>query len=172
MKKILLTIALLSLSQFGFSCDEACKRTKAEAANNVKFASYLNAKYCKSTGLDFLLQGRKSLQAYREKQLPTAHRGGAKNIRLFIMQRKDWLQECDNYLQLTEQGRIFRDKDSTDKIISAMTGTAAELEKIMKRPKVEMENLELVTAPAAQKFDDLFKLVDAHYLELQRRGLL
>lgn len=172
MKKILLTIALLSLSQFSFSCDEACKRAKAEAANNVKFASYLNAKYCKSTGVDFLIQGRKSLQTYKDKQLPTAHRGGAKNIRNFILQRKDWLQECDTYLQLTEQGRIFRDKDSTDKIITAMNGTAAELEKIMKRPKADVESLELVTAPAATKFDDLFKLVDAHYLELQRRGLL
>jgi len=172
MKKILLAITLLSLSQFSFSCDEACKRTKAETANNVKFASYLNVKYCKSTGIDFLMQGRKSLQSYRDKQLLTAHRGGAKNIRNFILQRKDWLQECDNYLAMTEQGRIFRDKDSTDKIIAAMTGTANELEKIMKRPKVELENLELVVAPAGQKFDELFKLVDGHYLELQRRGLL
>lgn len=172
MKKILLVIAMISLSQFSVACDEACKRAKAEAANNVKFASYLNAKYCQSTGMDFLMQGRKSLQSYRDKQLPTAHRGGAKNIRNFILQRKDWLQECDNYLQLTEQGRIFRDKDSTDKIIAAMTGTAGELEKIMKRPKVEVESLELVVAPAAKKFDELFQLVDGHYLELQRRGLL
>lgn len=172
MKKILLTIALLSLSQFSLSCDEACKRAKAETANNVKFASYLNVKYCKSTGLDFLMQGRKSLQTYRDKQLPTAHRGGAKNIRNFILQRRDWLQECDNYLELTEQGRIFRDKDSTDKIMTAMTGTAEELHKIMRRPKAEVESLDLVTAPAAAKFDELFKLIDAHYLELQRRGLL
>lgn len=172
MKKILIIISLLSLSSFAFSCDEACKRAKAEAANNVKFASYLNAKYCKSTGVDFLIQGRKSLQSYKEKQLPTGHRGGAKNIRNFILQRKDWLQECDNYLQLTDQGRVFRDKDSTDKIIAAMSGTADELEKIMKRPQGNVESLELVTAPAASKFDDLFKLVDAQYLELQRRGLL
>lgn len=172
MKKILLIIAIISLSQFSVACDEACKRAKAEAANNVKFASYLNAKYCQSTGIDFLLQGRKSLQAYRDKQLPTAHRGGAKNIRNFILQRKDWLQECDNYLQLTEQGRIFRDKENTDKIITAMNNTAVELEKIMKRPRVEVESLELVVAPAGQRFDDLFNLVDGHYLELQRRGLL
>lgn len=172
MKKILLAITLLSLSQFGFSCDEACKRAKAETANSVKFPSYLNAKYCQSTGLDFLMQGRKSLQAYRDKQLPTAHRGGAKNIRNFILQRKDWLQECDKYLQLTEQGRVFRDKDSTDKIIAAMTGAATELEKIMKRPAAAVESLELVTAPAISKFEELFKLVDAYYLELQRRGLL
>ncbi len=122
--------------------------------------------------VDFLIQGKKSLQTYREKQLPTAHRGGAKNIRNFVLQRKDWLQECDKYLQLTEQGRVFRDKESTDKIIGAMTATADELEKIMKRPKNDAEVLDLVIAPAGQKFDDLFKLVDGHYLELQRRGLL
>jgi hypothetical protein len=172
MKKITVILFLLFLSPFTFACDEACKREKAEAANNVKFASYLNAKYCQSTSLDFLLQGRKSLQSYRDKQLATAHRGGAKNIRHFILQRKDWLLECDNYLALTEQGRIFRDKDSTDKIINAMVTTADELQKIMSRPKAEVESLDLVIAPAAQKFDDLFQAVDAHYLELQRRGLL
>ena len=53
-----------------------------------------------------------------------------------------------------------------------MSGTADELEKIMKRPQGNVESLELVTAPAASKFDDLFKLVDAQYLELQRRGLM
>lgn len=172
MKKILLTLALLTLAQVGHACDETCKRAKAEAANNIKFATYLSAKYCKQTSTDFLLHGKKSLQSYREKQLPTAHRGGAKNIRNFILQRKDWLQECDKYLQLTEQGRVFRDKDSTEKIFGAMTDTANELEKIMKRPKNNTEVLELVVAPAGQKFDQLFQLVDAHYLELQRRGLL
>lgn len=172
MKKILITLALLALSHVSFACDEACKRAKAETANNIKFASYLNAKYCKQTSTDFLLQGKKSLQTYREKQLPTAHRGGAKNIRNFVLQRKDWLQECDKYLQLTEQGRVFRDKESTEKILEAMSATANELEKIMKRPKNDAEVLELVVAPAGQKFDELFKLVDAHYLELQRRGLL
>ncbi|QEY15726.1 hypothetical protein D0C16_06935 [Cellvibrio sp. KY-GH-1] len=172
MKKILLTITLLTLSQFSLACDEACKKTKAETANNLKFATYLTAKYCQQTSNDFLIQGKKSLQTYREKQLPTAHRGGAKNIRNFVLQRKDWLLECDKYLQLTEQGRVFRDKESTDKILGAMTATADELEKIMKRPKNDAEVLDLITAPAGQKFDELFKLVDGHYLELQRRGLL
>ncbi len=172
MKKILLCITLFCFSQFSLACDEACKRSKAEEANNVKFASYLNLKYCQTTSVDFLLQGRKSLQSYREKQLPTAHRGGAKNIRNFIMQRKDWLQECDKYLQLTEQGRIFRDKESTEKILLSLTSTADELHKIMMRPVAEVESLELVVAPAGQKFDELFKNVDDHYLELQRRGLL
>lgn len=172
MKKFIVSITLLILSQTSFACDENCKRAKAEAAGNIKFASYLNAKYCKQTSVDFLLQGKKSLQAYREKQLPTAHRGGAKNIRSFVLQRKEWLQECDKYLQLTEQGRVFRDRETTEKIIGALTATASELEKVMKRPKNDAEVLDLVVAPAGQKFDELFTLVDAHYLELQRRGLL
>ncbi len=172
MKKLFLFITLLWMAPWVSACDETCKRTKAEEANNIKFASYLNAKYCQSTSLDFLLQGRKSLQAYREKQLATAHRGGAKNIRNFILQRKDWLQECDQYLQLTDQGRIFRNKESTEKIFTSLTTTANELHKIMMRPRVEVESLELVTAAAGASFDELFKQVDAHYLELQRRGLL
>lgn len=172
MKKILLILTLALSSHNLLACDDTCKRAKAETANNIKFASYLNLKYCQTTSVDFLLQGRKSLQTYRDKQLPTAHRGGAKNIRNFILQRKDWLEECDKYLQLTEQGRVFRDKESTDNILNALNGTADELQKIMMRPRVEVESLELVTAPAAAKFDELFKEVDAHYLELQRRGLL
>lgn len=172
MKKVILSILFLCVTQLSFACDEPCKRAKAESAHNIKFASYLNLKYCKSTSMDFLLQGRRSLQTYREKQLPTAHRGGAKNIRNFITQRKDWLQECDKYMQLTEQGRIFRDKQSTEKILASLTDTADALQKIMRRPRVEIENLEQVIAPAAQKFDELFNHVDAHYLDLQRRGLL
>lgn len=172
MKRILSILLFLSLPQFGLACDESCKRAKAESENNIKFASYLNAKYCQQTGNDFLIHGKKSLQTYRDKQLPTAHRGGAKNIRNFVLQRKEWLQECDKYLQLTDQGRVFRDKESTDKLITAMTATADELEKIMKRPKNDAEVLDLIVAPAGKRFDELFKLVDAHYLELQRRGLL
>jgi hypothetical protein len=53
-----------------------------------------------------------------------------------------------------------------------MTGTADELQKIMRRPQTEVESLEVVIEPAAKQFDELFKIIDAHYLELQRRGLL
>jgi hypothetical protein len=172
MRKIIYTLILMSFVQVCFGCDEACKRTQAEAANNVKFASYLDAKYCKSTAQDFILRGSKSLKTYKDKQLATAHRGGAKNIRNFINQRIEWLQECDNYLKLTDQGRIFRDKETSEKILKGMEGVAVELKKIMMRPAVAGEDLEKVSAPAAEKFDQLFKLVDDHYIELQRRGLM
>lgn len=172
MKRILLAIALLALAQTGLACDEACKRAKAEAANNIKFGSHLSVKSCKSTATDFLIQTRRSLQTYRDKQLPTVHRGGARNIRSFIAQRKDWLLECDKYLELTDQGRVFRDKDTTDKIINSMTAVSDELHKIMRRPKNPAESKDLVAAPAGLKFDELFQLMDEHYLDLQKRGLL
>lgn len=172
MKRILLAIALLALAQTSMACDEACKRAKAEAASGMKFGSHLSVKSCKSIATDFLIQARKSLETYRDKQLPTVHRGGARNIRSFISQRKDWLQECDKYLELTEQGRIFRDKETTDKIFGSMTELSEALHKIMMRPKNPDESKELVAAPAGLKFDELFKLMDDHYLDLQKRGML
>lgn len=172
MKRILLAIALLALAQGSLACDEACKRAKAEETNNIKFGSYLNAKYCKTTAVDFLIQTRRALQTYRDKQLPTAHRGGARNIRSYIAQRKDWLLECDKYLELTDQGRIFRDKSTTDSIINSMTGLRSELHKIMLRKPNPDENKDLVIAPTELKFDELFQLMDDHYLDLQKRGLL
>jgi hypothetical protein len=161
---------LVALPSFG--CDEACKRAKAEADGKGKFPSYLSQKYCQSVAQDFILRGSKSLHTYRDKQLPTAHRGGAKNIANFINQRKEWLSECDNYLAATDQGRIFYNKKSTDEILSSMNETMIELKKIMLRKETPAENLNLVIAPATQKFDLLFKQVDDHYLELQRRGLM
>jgi len=171
-KRILLAIALVTLAQASLACDEACKRAKAEETNNIKFGAYLNLKYCKTTTADFLIQTRRALQTYRDKQLPTAHRGGARNIRNYIDQRKDWLKECDNYLELTDQGRVFRDKETTTAIIDSMTDVSTELKKIMMRPKNAAENKDLVIAPAAAKFDELFQMMDDHYLDLQKRGML
>ena len=172
MKFLICTLFLLTLSNVSIACDEDCKRTEAEVTNNVKFASYLNAKYCKSTAQDFILRGTKSLRAYREKQLATAHRGGAKNIRNFIIQRKDWLSECDSYLLLTDQDRIFRNKATTESILNTLDAVAKELNKIMMRTPAAGEDLILISTPAGQQLDILFKQVDDHYLELQRRGLI
>lgn len=172
MMKILFALTVLILTPLATACDETCKRTKAETANNIKFGGHLSVKSCKNTTVDFLIHTRKSLQDYREKQLPTAHRGGARNIHNFITQRKDWLLECDHYLMLTDQGRVFRDKDTTYKIISTMTSLNDELQKIVTRPKNNAESKDLVAAPTALKFDELFELMDSHYLDLQRRGLL
>lgn len=172
MNKLLIALALLTFAQLGFACDEACKRANVESEKSIKFPSYLNLKYCQSTANDFLLNARKSLQVYRDKQLATAHRGGAKNIRNFILQRHDWLRECDSYMEQLDLGNVFRRKDTTESIFKAMNGTADELYKIMMRPKNPAENLDVVVAPAEAKFDELFQLVDEHFIELQKRGLI
>jgi hypothetical protein len=172
MKELWVALLILLFCPMALACDEACKRAKAETSNNIKFASYLNNKYCSTTTKGFALQEIKSLQAYRDKQLATAHRGGAKNIRNFVLQRKEWLSECDRYLELTGQGRAFYDKDTTDKITSSMIAVADELKKIMMRPQNPAENLELVVAPAAAKFDLLFTQLEEYKLMLQRKGLL
>lgn len=172
MKQLLIFLTLVVCSPLVWSCDENCKKAKAEADNNIKFASYLNAKYCATTTKGFMLQEVKSLQAYREKQLATAHRGGAKNIRHFVVQRREWLAECDKYLTLTQQGRVFYDKDTTEKIMATMDGVSDELKKIMSRPKNPAENVLLVVDPAAKKFDLLFQQLEEHKLMMQRKGQL
>jgi len=172
MKSILLTLALIFVVPQCFACDEACKRSQAEASGDIKFPSYLNFKYCQSTTQDFLLHARKSLQLYRDKQLITGHRGGAKNIRNFIIQRRDWLQECETYLEATDLGYVFRQKDTTDEIFSSMDDVVEALKQLIIRPGNPNESLNLVTAPTAQKFDNMFNLIDQHFLELQKRGLI
>lgn len=172
MNKLFIAIALLALTQLGHACDEACKRANVESAKGIKFPTYLNMKYCQSTVNDFLLNTRKSLQTYRDKQLITAHRGGAKNIRNFIMQRHDWLRECDGYMEQLEIGNVFRQKDTTENIFKSMTNTSEELYKVMMRPKNPNEDVTMVIAPAEVRFDEMFQLLDEHFIELQKRGLI
>ena len=172
MKELWVALLILLFCPLALACDETYKRAKAETDNNIKFASYLNSKYCSTTTKGFALQEIKSLQAYRDKQLATAHRGGAKNIRNFVMQRKEWLSECDRYLELTGQGRVFFNKEMTDRITSTMIALSDDLKKIMMRPQNPGENLDLVIAPAAAKFDLLFTQLEEYKLTLQRKGLL
>lgn len=164
---------LLSFLSFSSSaCDDNCKKLEAEAAHKVKFASYLSQKYCQQTSLDFLLKDSKSLKQYSEKQLLTAHRGSANNIKLFLEQRKDWLSECDQYLSLTKQGRIFGNKTQSEKIFASIDATTNELTLLIKRPKSPEESAEEAAASSVQAFNKLFEAITEYQLELQRKGLL
>lgn len=165
-------LTLVGLSPSANACDEPCKRAQAETQRNVHFPSYLNLKYCSETTQEFLLNTRKSLQRYRDQQLATAHRGGAKNIRQIIIQQQTWLKECDNYMSNLEMGRVFRQAKTTEQLFNAMLSVSEELHKIMQRKNDANEVAQLVTAGAAEKFDRMFALVDQHVQELQMRGLL
>src|SRR5690625_6817516 len=91
----------------------------------------ISASYCRDTSVDFLLRARDSLSSYQEKNLPTGHKGGMRNIRTFLQQRKQWLEECDQYLSLTGQGRVFRDEATTQQILDAIDAVSSELERLM-----------------------------------------
>jgi len=172
MNRLIFTVLLTFIAPAALACDETCMRDKAMAENNVTFPSYLESKYCKTTSIDFLVGARKSLQKYFDDRLDSAHRGGIRNIRNFIEQRKEWLQECDNYLALTKRGRIFRTPETTDEIFGVMAVLSNELERLVRLPRTPDEDGFELTAGARQSFQQLFTLVDAHRTDLQLRGQL
>ncbi|ROQ20592.1 hypothetical protein EDC38_1199 [Marinimicrobium koreense] len=170
MKKLFILLSLLVClpSQ---ACDETCKREAAMEEHGVKFPSYLTASYCQDTSVAFLLRARESLQSYRDEKLTSGHKGGMRNISNFLKQRKQWLEECDQYLALTGQGRVFRDEATTQNILTAIDSTTAELDRLVASGGG-------VHAPASQaemagvRMDQLFMVVDNHRTDLQLRGQL
>lgn len=168
-KAVFLLLAVIGSS--AFACDEACKKAKAESEHGVNFASYLNADFCRTTRADFLLQDYRSLEKYRSAQLPGGHKGGMNNIRKLLDQRKEWLVECDDYLRLTDQGRVFRDKNTTDSIFASIDKVSKELNDLIyngSKDVIVSNGIELVE----QDFDSMLGLLDKHRTDLQLRGQL
>lgn len=170
MRKVLLLLVPL-LSTAAFACDENCKRDAAMAEHDIRFPSYLTASYCRDTSVDFLLRARDSLANYQQKNLPTGHKGGMRNIRNFLQQRKQWLEECDQYLGLTSQGRVFRDDATTQQIIDAIDAVSNELERLM-GSGTGVRVPESQVAGADHRLELLFGAMDNHRTELQLRGQL
>ena len=170
--KIIFVLYLVLFSSMTLACDETCMRDKAMAEKNVRYPEYLTVQYCRTTKIDFLVNARKSLDKYRNERLASGHRGGIRNIRNFIEQRKEWLMECDSYMDSVKQGRIFQNKATTDSIFEAITALSNELNALVYRPRNAAENTTEITASAAQKFDLMFRLLDNHRTDLQLRGLL
>jgi len=153
------------------ACNEECKREAAMEKHDVRFPSYLTANYCTDTSVDFLLRARSSLEQYRDGRLETGHKGGMRNIRNFLQQRKQWLQECDEYLVMTGQGRIFRNEETTQQIFASIESVSEELQRLIQSGSgvhVSISQIGGVT----QRFDHLFMVVDHHRTELQLRGQL
>ncbi|MDO3388194.1 hypothetical protein QWI17_20275 [Gilvimarinus sp. SDUM040013] len=174
MKHLAVKAAILLLAVVGssaFACDEACKKANAEQEHGVSFPGYLDAEFCRTTRADFLLQDYGSLEKYRTSQLPGGHKGGMNNIRKLLDQRKEWLVECDDYLRLTDQGRIFRDKATTDKIFAAIDKVSKELNGLVYNGSKEVivtNGLDI----AQQDFDQMMQQLEQHRTDLQLRGQL
>lgn len=111
------------------------------------------------------------MEKYRSTQLPGGHKGGMNNIRKLLDQRKEWLVECDDYLRLTDQGRVFRDKDTTDKIFAAIDKVSKELNDLVyngSKDVIVTNGLDI----AQQDFDQMMQQLDHHRTDLQLRGQL
>lgn len=141
-----------------------------QAENN--FPSYLNGKYCNDLKRDFMTSSLGSLKSYRESQLASQHRGGMNNIRNFVLQQQDWLRECDEYLITTQRNRIFQDEKTTTRIFAAMGAVTRELDALIKGVTYTADGGKKPTDVAADKFDQLFKLVDDHQTKLELKGQL
>src|SRR5690554_602770 len=171
MKRIGLLSLLLLLGSNALACDETCKREQAMAQHGVSFPSYLTADFCKTTSTDFLLRDTKSLEKYRSGHLLSGHKGGMNNIRTMLEQRKEWLAECDEYLRLTEQGRVFRNQQTTETIFASMDRVSKELNDLIyngDRSVTVTSGIDI----AEQHFDTLFDLLERHKTDLQLRGQL
>lgn len=163
MKKILGLCVLLALAFPALGCDEECQRERASAANNVEFPGYLTWKFCEDTKLSFMEGDIASLENYRSERLNVEHKRRMTNIRDFVVQRKEWLQECDRYLELTQHGRIFTDQATTDEVFAAMDAVTKELNAALKGVTyVSEDSGRGEDVIIGSRFDNLFKLIDTH----------
>ena len=163
-------VALLMFSMSSIACDEECRKQAAAKKHGVKFPSYLNTKYCDDIKSEFMSIAINSLQKYRDTRLSDQRLYGMKNTRHFINQRQDWMQECDNYLSLSEDENLFYEDKTTKNIFLAMARVSAEMDSLLKgvtySNKGELGN----NSQVAEKFDVLFQLVDTHKTMMQLRG--
>ncbi|WP_299772624.1 hypothetical protein [uncultured Pseudoteredinibacter sp.] len=168
-----LMFMLLNLgSPLAYACDESCKRAQAEERLKIKYPSYLNKRYCRDVSGQFLTTAAKSLQRYRENQLSDLHRGGMYNTRKFLVQRKEWLKECDDYLQQVSRYRVFRNDKTTKDIFSAIDKVNTILAALVNGATyVSDEGYDSLTA-VSERFDNLLKLMDNHKTQMQLAGQL
>jgi len=170
MKMFFAVLALLVLSGPAFSCDEACARDRASVTNNTVFPGYLNWIFCEDTKASFMQADIRSLENYRSERLNIEHRNRMKNIKQFVEQRKEWLSECDNYMKLTDHGRIFRDEATTEKIFASMDDVTHELDSILRGVTYVSEEGQVDNSVIAKKFDSFFQLVDDHKTVMMLKG--
>lgn len=170
--------ALIMLLLFSFvsspsyACDEDCKRAQAEERLNIRYPSYLNKRYCRDVSSQFLTTAAKSLRRYRENQLSDLHRGGMYNTRKFLVQRKEWLKECDDYLQQVSRYRVFRNANTTKSIFAAIDNVNSVLAALVNGATyVSDEGYDSLTA-ISERFDHLLSTMENHKTQMQLAGQL
>lgn len=162
---------LTSLMMSGaYGCDEQCQREKAEASLNTKFPSYLTWGYCDDIRMEFMTSTMRSLESYKENNLNPKFKGPLRNTKSYIAQRKEWLQECDQYLSLTKEKRIFEDDKSTAEIFKAIDAVTSELDDLIAGVRYDTSLSEESGSVTKSKFEKLFKTVDDHKTLMHLKG--
>lgn len=170
MKK-LITLAVIGITlvcQQAYSCDENCLRDKAQAEHDVKFPAYLTWKYCEGIAMDFMTSTVRSLDNYRSKHFNTKYKGPLKNTKNYLAQRKDWLIECDDYIKLTKESRIFNDDKTTQKIFASIDSVDNEFGALISGSTYGSD--EEAKEVMDEKVDTLFKLVEDHKTIMHLKG--
>jgi hypothetical protein len=170
MKKLLGFTVLLVLAFPALGCDEACQRDRASVTHNVEFPGYLSWKFCEDTRMAFVESDISSLEKYRRDRLDTKYKGSMRNIKNFIEQRKSWLAECDDYMNKTNRGRIFKDDATTLQLFAALDSVSGELDKVIKGVTYVSSGDQDENAIIGSRFDQLFKLVDDHKAVMMLKG--
>lgn len=167
---VALTLLALPFTVQATPCDEQCKRAKAEIKLNIRFPSYLNKRYCKDVRQEFLTSAARSLQRYRDRQLSKLHQGGMHHTRQFLLQRKEWLSECDTYLQHISRYRIFRSANTTHNIFKAIDKVEAILAALVNGATYVDDEGYGAIAAASEHFDHLLALLQQHKTQMQVAG--
>ena len=166
-----LIIALASiLASNVFGCDEDCRKKEAEQANGVTFASYLSWQYCDDIRMEFMTSAMSSLENYQKKHFNPKYKGGMRNTKNYLSQRKEWLRECDNYMRLTAKGRIFDDEKTTKDVFDKIDAVTKELDDLIAGVTYTSSFGQDSTEVVSDKFEDLFKTVDDHKTLMHMKG--
>lgn len=167
---VLLFAGLAVFTQTALGCDEACLKEKAQQEHSVNFPSYLTWKYCDGLKLDFINIDMESLQSYSSSHFDTKYKGPIKNTIRFLDQRKDWLSECDKYMEVTGKGRVFDDKKTTDLVFGRMESIRKELQGIVDGVTYSSANGDETAVIVGEKFNSLFEAVDDHKNLMHLKG--
>ncbi|WP_045861366.1 hypothetical protein [Teredinibacter purpureus] len=165
------TLFLSVLASAADKCDEQCLKAKAETDNNVTFPAYLSWKHCDDTRMDFMTSSMSSLDNYKTHHFNTRYKGGMRNIQNFVIQRKEWMVECDQYFQLTGKKRIFEDTKTTKEIFSAMDALTKELGDLIAGATYTNElGQDDSQSVINERFDYLLQRVDEHKTLMHLKG--
>lgn len=170
MKKTISSLVLLMMTQGAMACDEACKKQAAMDQHNIKLPGYLSWKYCESTKDIFMSSTLRGLQRYSDQSMAKSGKTGLNNTKKHIDREVAALEECDNYYQLTDNGRLFNDKATTEKVFKELESIDTELETLMGSISHSTQMTPEMTSMAQSRFEQLFKTVDDHKALMHLRG--